>query len=709
MHDIHHTLRQYFGYSTFRPLQEQIIRDTLDKKDVLALMPTGGGKSLCFQLPALLRKGVTIVISPLISLMKDQVDALRFNGIQAAYLNSTLTQADQQEIEKQLVHNQLSLLYIAPERLMQQKTMAFLKQLQIASFVIDEAHCISEWGHDFRPEYRQLNTLRPAFPDTPVAAFTATATPRVKTDIINQLNLTNASIYQVSFNRSNLQYRVQRKENDIQQIAEHVHEHPNQSGIIYCQTRDKVDTIAALLQQNGYKALPYHAGLDDSVRKDHQEQFKRDDVDLIVATIAFGMGIDKPSVRFIIHHGLPSSIERYYQETGRAGRDGLTSECILLYSPADVNTIDYFIRQKENISEQDIARWQLRQMVTFAETALCRRSHLLQYFGEEYKQNCQSCDNCLQPPGVFDATVIAQQILSCVYRLHESFGVSYVTKILTGSRSQRITQYGHDQLSTYGLIKGYTRPDVTAFIRELAEQGYLVITTDTYPVVRLTEKSAAVLKGTETVYLHTLKQKHLHAASTIDTQFDEPLFAELRVARKRLADKHDVPPYVIFSDAALKEMAVYYPQTHDQLAQIKGVGEQKLKLYGNLFIEIIKSYCEPQGIQPKSIFQKKPQPKTTNNSSVEHTLALYQQGLSLKEIATQRKLSVNTIAGHLEQAFVNGADIDISKLIHPTKQQTITKAFKKIGMDRLTPVKAHLGEDYSYEELRLVRAVLSRE
>lgn len=601
MHDIHATLQKYFGYNTFRPLQQEIISDVLAKKDVFALMPTGGGKSLCYQLPALLAPGVTIVVSPLISLMKDQVDALRFNGIKAACLNSSFSFEEQNNVENQLLNNEVTLLYIAPERLMQDRTFALLQKIRISSFAIDEAHCISEWGHDFRPEYRNLQHIRLLFPGIPVIALTATATERVKQDIINQLQLTGAATYQASFNRANLLYSVKRKDRDVEQLTEYLSTHPNQSGIIYCQTRDKVDSITTTLDRRGFKVLPYHAGLPDTTRREHQERFKRDDVDVMVATVAFGMGIDKPNVRFVIHQGLPSSLERYYQETGRAGRDGIQSECVLLYSYADVNTIEYFITQKENVQEQEIATWQLRQMVSYAETNLCRRKRLLQYFGEDYVENCKSCDNCTEPVATFDATIIAQQILSCVFHLQERFGASYIAKILTGSRAKRITDNNHDQLSTHGLMKGTLPQNITTYIREMATLEYLAITQDEYPVVRFTEKSLAVLKGKEKVALHKIQNPFTSSnKETINsTQFDQSLFQKLRILRKQLADKYNVPPYVIFSDASLKEMTTFYPQTIEAFSHIKGVGAQKLKRYGKIFIDAIKEYCEPIGIKGK--------------------------------------------------------------------------------------------------------------
>ncbi len=594
MDNLYPTLQKYFGYTTFRPQQEQAITDVVNKKDVFVLMPTGGGKSLCFQLPALIQDGVSIVVSPLISLMKDQVDGLVQNGINAAYLNSSLSQKEQQNIIKRLQEKKLQLLYVAPERLTQPNFLKLLETLPITFFAIDEAHCISQWGHDFRPEYRQLNALRERFPKTPIIALTATATERVKHDIILQLNLRSPSIYQASFNRPNLSYTVTEKSNGFSQILAFIAQHPDDSGIIYCQTRDKVDQLTHTLQQAGINALPYHAGLTDEQRKKHQERFILDDADIIVATVAFGMGIDKPNVRFVIHYGLPSNLEQYYQETGRAGRDGLQSECILLYSLGDSFTINYFIQQK-NPEEQQIAKAHLQQAIRFATTGTCRRKLLLEYFDEKFDVlNCQSCDNCLTPKETFDATIIAQKILSCIYRTDQRFGAHHITNILVGLKTKNVVERGHDTISTFNLLADYSIPDVKTFIRELIEKGYIQESADMYTTLSLSQKASPVLKGNEQVFLTKFERKvsKRKQKQTLDIPTDESLFNRLRILRKSLADRAHVPPYVIFSDVSLREMAAAFPQTDAEFNKIKGVGQQKLTRYGKKFMAEIKQYMQ---------------------------------------------------------------------------------------------------------------------
>lgn len=592
---MHKTLEQYFGYTTFRPLQEEIITDILRQNHVFVLMPTGGGKSLCYQLPSVMMSGTTVVISPLISLMKDQVDALRLNGIRAAYLNSSLTSSEQNEVLKQIDANALSLLYVAPERLAQPGFMDRLKGTNINFFAIDEAHCISQWGHDFRPEYRQLKQLRQHFPDKAIIALTATATPRVKDDIIKELQIPNARMYQASFARPNLSYKILPKQKPFDQILQYIKGHPGEAGIIYCQSRRKVEDIAARLQDEGIKALQYHAGLRDDIRQGNQERFIHENVDVIAATVAFGMGINKSNVRYIIHYDLPQSLEHYYQETGRAGRDGLASECIFLYSYADKFTYERFILDKQNEIEQKIAKAQLQRVIDYAQSKLCRRNLLLQYFAEESKDaNCNACDNCLNPKETFDGTVIAQKILSCVYRVKERFGLTHIAAILTGSHAQKITQYHHDKLSTYGIITDYSVQDVKMFIYELIQQGYLQQSKDQYGLLSLTPLSKAVLKGEEQVQLTKLLERSITVKkkkqSQADWDFDMQLFNRLRSVRKRLADEKNVPPYVIFSDATLKEMAAKLPQTKTAFSTIKGVGAQKLESYGDIFTKVVKQF-----------------------------------------------------------------------------------------------------------------------
>jgi ATP-dependent DNA helicase RecQ len=491
------------------------------------------------------------------------------------------------------------LLYIAPERLVLPRFLAVLKTLPINFFAIDEAHCISQWGHDFRPEYRKLTLLREQFPELPIIALTATATDRVKKDIVTQLALKTPSRFQSSFNRPNLTYYVYPKNDTFKKILQFIKEHPKQPGIIYCQSRKDVDILARKLQEKKIKALPYHAGLTDTKRGDNQDSFVNDNTDIIVATIAFGMGIDKSNVRFVIHSGLPKSIEGYYQETGRAGRDGLPSSCIFFFSLADIFFYERFIEEKIDKNEQIIAKRQLEDVVSYAQSKICRRKQLLQYFHETYTiENCGGCDNCLTPKETFDGTEIAQKILSCVYRVEQKFGINHIVDVLKGSMTEKIRQWHHHELSTFGIALEYSEPDLKKFIYELMHLGYLSRSDDQYAIVRLTQESKAVLLGQKTVFL-TKPQEIMPVSriATQDSQIDDKLFEKLRILRKQLAEKAHVPPYIVFSDAVLKEMTVYYPRDESAFAQIRGVGKEKLKKYGKVFIEEIKTYYELEHIQ----------------------------------------------------------------------------------------------------------------
>jgi len=595
--DLPQTLKKHFGYDEFRPLQEEIIRDALAGRDVFALMPTGGGKSLCFQLPALLRNGLTIVVSPLIALMKDQVDALQASGIAATFLNSSLDRHEATERLRKLNHGECRLLYVAPERLMLDGFLERALNWDITQIAIDEAHCISEWGHDFRPEYRELKKLRRHLPDVPIMALTATATERVRKDIVDQLHLDKARSYVASFNRPNLTYRVVPKSSPYEQVLTFIRARPNESGIVYCASRKTADSLAKKLNDDGVKAKPYHAGLEAKERTKHQELFLRDDARVITATIAFGMGINKPNVRFVVHHDLPKNIESYYQETGRAGRDGLPSECVLLFSASDVVKQTRFFEEKSE-KEQGIAREQLRQMVHYAETRDCRRSTLLKYFGEEFPAPCNGCDNCLEPRETFDGTVHAQKFLSCVYRIHEKqgfgFGLNHVVDVLAGADTEAIRQRGHDELSTYGIGKDVKRTAWLAIGRELLRLGLIAAAPGKFATLELTHAGRVALRERKSITLtkpfdvEPTRRSKKHRAGEI--KCDEALFEQLRALRRQIADKRDVPAYVIFSDVALREMARAYPTTEAEFRRIPGVGEQKLRDFAEPFTAAVRDY-----------------------------------------------------------------------------------------------------------------------
>ncbi|MFN2542013.1 MAG: DNA helicase RecQ [Chthoniobacterales bacterium] len=602
--DLAGALKKYFGYAEFRPLQREIVNDALAGRDVFVLMPTGGGKSLCFQLPALLREGLTIVVSPLISLMKDQVDALQTSGIAATFLNSTLDRHDAVERLRGLNRGQYRLLYVAPERLMLDTFLERALNWNIAQFAIDEAHCISEWGHDFRPEYRELKKLRRHLPDVPLMALTATATERVRTDIVKQLGLHEARCYVASFNRPNLIYRVIAKSSPYEQVLALIRQRPNESGIVYCASRKTADALAKKLNADGIKAKPYHAGLEAKERTKHQELFLRDDARVITATIAFGMGINKPNVRFVIHHDLPKNIESYYQETGRAGRDGLPSECVLLFSASDVVKQRRFIEEKSE-HEQRIAHEQLREMIHYAETRECRRATLLKYFGEEYAADraaatgCDGCDNCLNPRETFDGTLHAQKFLSCVYRIHEKhgfgFGLNHIVDVLCGAETEGIRQRGHDQLSTYGIGRDLKRNAWQAIGRELLRLGLVAAAPGKFATLQLSDDGLAALRERTPITLtkpFDVAEKRPRKSRAGEIECDEALFEQLRVLRRNLADERDVPAYVIFSDVSLREMARSRPTTTAEFRRIPGVGDRKLKDFAESFLGEIKIYLK---------------------------------------------------------------------------------------------------------------------
>jgi len=593
---LRHTLKTVFGYDTFRPHQEEIINGIIGGEDSFVLMPTGGGKSLCYQLPALYRPGVGIVVSPLISLMKDQVDALVANGVAAACYNSSLTEAEARRTLARLHGNDLDLLYVAPERLMSESFLERLQGIEIALFAIDEAHCVSQWGHDFRPEYVQLGQLRRLFPTVPLLALTATADPQTRVDIIERLGLGGAACHVAGFDRPNIRYTVVEKLKPLQQLLTFLKGRVDEAGIVYALSRKRVEEVAEKLQAAGVRAAAYHAGLPDRERSRVQDAFQRDDLRIVVATVAFGMGIDKPNVRFVVHYDLPKNVESYYQETGRAGRDGLPSEALLLFGYGDIAISRGLIESGGNPEQNRIELHKLNAMVGFAEALTCRRRVLLGYFGERMEEDCGNCDICLHPPDRFDATEEARKALSCVYRVGQRFGMGHVVEVLRGSHSQRITSLGHDRLSTYGIGRDLSQDTWMSLIRQLIHLGYLEQDMAKYSVLRLTVKARPLLKGEERLTLArprvrvaAVKQPAKRGKETL--VYDQALFQELRALRKRLADEQQVPPFVIFGDATLAEMAAYRPVSADVLAGINGVGAHKLGRYGEQFLQVIRQFA----------------------------------------------------------------------------------------------------------------------
>jgi len=714
--DLAGTLKKRFGYEQFRPLQEEIVRDALAGRDVFVLMPTGGGKSLCFQLPALMREGLTIVVSPLISLMKDQVDALQTSGIAATYLNSTLDRREATARWRGLHRGEYRMLYVGPERLMLDAFLERALNWNIAQFAIDEAHCISEWGHDFRPEYRELKKLRKHLPEVPIMALTATATERVRTDIVQQLHLSEPRCYIASFNRPNLTYRVVPKSAPYEQLLGFIRSRPNDSGIVYCASRKSTDSLARNLNEDGVSAKPYHAGLTTTERTKHQESFLRDDVRVITATIAFGMGINKPNVRFVVHYDLPKNLESYYQETGRAGRDGLPSECVLLFSASDVAKQLHFIDEKSE-KEARIARAQLQQMVHYAETRECRRATLLEYFGERFSQRpCDGCDNCLQPRETFDGTLHAQKFLSCVYRIHArhgfGFGLNHVVDILRGADTEMIRQRRHNELSTYGIGRDLKRHAWQSVGRELLRLGFIECAPGRFATLTLTAAGREVLRNrtpiTLTKQVDIAAEKEKPRAGAIEC--DEVLFEQLRALRRKLADERDVPAYVIFSDVSLREMARNYPTAVGEFRRIPGVGEQKLKDFAQPFLSEIKNYLATNARRTFSddspaLFRRR---RSRLNDSEAETLRLFQSGESVNEIARDRGFVPSTIYGHLSAAIELGKLTERDRFFTATQEKEIAAAFRQAGGTGLVEVAALLGNKYNIGLLRIFRAFAAR-
>ena len=702
-------LQDTFGYKEFRHHQADIIQSLLNAQDALVLMPTGGGKSLCYQLPSMIRNGTGIVVSPLIALMQDQVDALNELGVRAAYLNSSLDNKTQYQTEQQLLNGELELLYVAPERLLTERMLSLLERINIALFAIDEAHCVSQWGHDFRREYQQLSILHERFPNVPRIALTATADQRTRQEIIDQLQLNDAAIYINSFDRPNIRYTISEGQNPKQRLLNFIQQHhPHDAGIVYCLSRKKVEQIAEWLCKNGRDALAYHAGMPAEVRQLHQQRFLREEGIIIVATIAFGMGIDKPDVRFVAHLSLPKSIEAYYQETGRAGRDSAPANAWMAYGLNDVITLRKMMQDSDGAEQyKRVVQHKLDAMLALCELTSCRRQSLLAYFDDKLDKPCGNCDTCLNPPETWNGTEAAQKALSCIVRTGQRFGVNYVIDVLTGEENERIEKFGHDKLSTYGIGKDISNSEWRGVFRQLIALGYLDVDLEGYGGLRLNEQARPLLRGEINLQLrHQLKSetnksgKKSKKASALRL-VDEALFNALRDQRTAIAKELGMPPYIIFHDSTLQEMANSRPDSLDAMRYISGVGEQKLKKYGQEFLDIIHAHPLPEMLD--------------NNFSdtVNETLMLFSSGNAPESIAQQRDIKINTIYAHLAEAIGSGL-IDAREVIKldDSEYNEIVNALEIIddGEDnppkkkRLKPIFEALDGTYGYEIIKCVQA-----
>jgi ATP-dependent DNA helicase RecQ len=704
---LHLALKHFFGYDEFRLTQLPIIESVLNSEDTLAIMPTGAGKSICYQLPAMLLPGITIVVSPLIALMKDQVDALVANGIYAAFLNSSQPAEEQQRVIKDAQEGNIKLLYIAPERIPanSEAFFAFLKKLNPSLFAIDEAHCISSWGHDFRPEYLKLAVLKKQFPGIPVIALTASADKVTQKDIVERLALHRPQIFVSSFNRPNIHYFVQPKRNVFGHILEYLRKHSDDSGIIYALSRASTEDIAGRLHEAGIKAAHYHAGMDGKERSRVQEAFQRDEYKVIVATIAFGMGIDKSNVRFVIHHDVSKNIEGYYQETGRAGRDGLKSDAILYYSAGDIMKLKKFAEVEGNPQQSAISQKKLQLMQEFCEHEGCRRQYLMQYFGEQFPAYCGSCDYCMSSLEEKDATEDAQKLMSAIMRTGERYGAGYIIDFIRGSASEKINP-AHKELKTYGIGKGLKKEEWQWMVQQLLYHRFIDKTDDQYATLKLNDKGWKILKGESQLKLVMKKEKE-QVAEEEHLDYDRGLLQELKSLRLDMADREHVPAYNIVADSSLVELAMYLPGSFDELKHISGFGDYKIGKYGANFLRMVKQYADEHKLTSKMHFKK---PKKERKESAakpaaggtQHaSLTMFRDGLSIEEIAEQRNLSPITIEGHLA-AFVTTGDLDIYRFVTKEKLDRIMEVIKSTGQSfAAKPIRDILGDDYSYGEIRM--------
>ncbi len=706
-------LKTHFGYDAFLPLQEEIIGSIMAGRDAFALMPTGGGKSLCYQLPALALPGLTLVVSPLIALMKDQVDALEANGISAAFINSAQSRAELSQVVRRLRAGEIKLLYVAPERVIEPRFADFLTVLNVSLIAIDEAHCVSEWGHEFRPAYRQLEGLRSVCQRASVIALTATATEQVRADVLSQLGLRQPDVYIAGFNRPNLTYSIVPKEQDFSRLAALLNKHRGESAIVYCGSRKATEELAQSLAQEGFSAEAYHAGLEPESRRIIQERFIRDRTPIMAATIAFGMGINKPDVRLVVHYDLPKSLESYYQETGRAGRDGLPSECVMFYSYAGKFRQEFFINQIEDPDEQKRARQRLEQVISLCTLRSCRRRFLLRYLGENWPEdNCGACDNCTLPREKYDATEIAQKMLSAVIRTGERFGAAHVIDVLRGSKSARVINQSHDKLQVHGIAASHSRKDLLDLVDGLKEEGLLAAGDSEFPTLSVTTKGRDFLKNRETLSLVRPLRRNTGTYEDKSQErsgdYDAGLYSKLSALRRQIADQRGIPAFVVFGNRTLQDMSRKAPRTKQDLANVFGVGRAKLDDLGDAFLDCINSYFQnkgtPAAINPGSAEGRTERPPRIIAKSFQETGRIVSEGASLDEVAKARGINAGTILGHLERLVEEGAEVQWGHLLpQPQQRREIEAAIEAMGDNPLRPVWEELERKYSYEDIRLVR------